>query len=356
MKTIRIRKIDDMHVHVRQGEMLKKVLPYTAQQCGRALLMPNTQPPVVTAQDLTNYRQSVESLLEPGMEFRPLMTFRVMPSTDPAMVKAHKKANATAGKLYPDGLTTNSEGGVTDFKALYPTYAAMQEEGLVLCLHGELPGTFSLDRESAFLSTLKMLAKDFPKLKIVLEHVTTADAVETVTSLPANVAATITAHHMRATLDDLLGDRLNPHLFCKPILKRPSDRDAVLKAATSGNPKFFLGSDSAPHSVETKECACGAAGVYTAPVLLPVLAENFENVGRLDKLEDFTSRFGAEFYGLPLNNESIELIAQTWTAKDQYDGVVPFMAGHTFKWKLADPISKQGPKGKSEAVRPSATL
>lgn len=333
MKGMTLRKLDDMHVHLRKGEMLAKILPHTVRQCARALVMPNTTRPIVTAEDIINYRQSIQDLLKAGDDFEPLMTFRIMPSTTPSMVKANKKGGAVAGKLYPDGLTTNSEGGVTDFKALYPTYAAMQEEGLVLCLHGEMPGAFVLNQESAFLCTLKMLAQDFPKLKIVLEHATTADAIDLVSQLPINVAATLTPHHMRCTLDDLLGEKLNPHLFCKPILKRPSDRDAVLKAATSGNPKFFLGSDSAPHSIETKECACGAAGIYSAPVLLPALVETFESVDKLDKLESFTSKFGAEFYGLPLNKGYVELTSEPWTVPDSYDGVVPFMAGLTMQWK-----------------------
>jgi dihydroorotase len=331
---IRLRKVDDMHVHLRQGEMLAKVLGHTARQCARALVMPNTNPPIVTAADLINYRKSIEELLGEADNFTPLMTFRLMPSTTPDMVSEHKKAGATAAKLYPDGLTTNSEGGVRDFRALYPVYKALEKEGLVLCLHGEMPGVFSLDRESAFLSTLEMLAKDFPSLRIVLEHATTADAIETVKKLPKKVAATITAHHLQITLDDVIGDKLNPHVFCKPIAKRPSDRDALLKAATSGNPKFFLGTDSAPHPVSTKECACGAAGVYTAPLLLPLLAEIFDSVGKIDRLEAFTSRFGAEFYGLPLNEEYLELVVEDWKVADQYDGVVPYKAGYTFKWKV----------------------
>ena len=334
MESMRIRKADDMHVHLRQGEMLTKVLPHTASQCGRALIMPNTTPPIVTTDDLSNYRSAIQKLLKKDDDFIPLMTFRIMPTTTPALVKEHKKVGAIAGKLYPEGVTTNSEGGVTDLTSLYPVYKAMADEELVLCLHGEVPGVFSLDRESAFLETLKTLAKDFPKLKIVLEHATTADAIDTVLSLPGNVAATITAHHIRITLDDVIGDKLNPHLFCKPIAKRPADRDALIKAATSGNPKFFLGSDSAPHPVASKECACGAAGVYTAPVLLPSLAEAFENAGRLDRLESFTSQFGAEFYRLPLNEGHVELARESWTVAAEYGGVVPFMAGHTFSWKV----------------------
>jgi dihydroorotase len=332
--TLTLRSVDDFHVHLRQGDMLTQVLPYTALHCARALVMPNTTPPILTAEDLLNYQKEIEAAIPKGSAFKPLMTFKVVPGTTPAQVKELKAAGAVAGKLYPEGVTTNSEDGVSDFKALYPVYEAMQKEGLVLCLHGEVPGVFSLDRESAFLSTLHQLAKDFPDLRIVLEHATTAEAIAMVESLPANVAATLTVHHLRITLDDVIGDKINPHHFCKPIAKRPEDRSALVKAATSGNPKFFLGTDSAPHSVESKECACGAAGVYTAPVMLPVLAELFEEMGALEKLEAFTSEFGAKFYGLPLNETHLTLIKKPWTVEATYNGVVPFMAGKELQWHV----------------------
>jgi dihydroorotase len=334
MNDITIRCIDDFHVHLRQGDMLAHVLPYTAEQCARALVMPNTTPPILTPEDVANYRKEIEASLPEHSSFTPLMTFKIVPSTTPEMVRELKKAGVVAGKLYPEGVTTNSEDGVKDLSQLYPVYTAMEQEGLVLCLHGEVPGVFSMDRESAFLSTLRQLAKDFPKLKIVLEHATTAEAVETVAELPDNVAATLTVHHLRITLDDVIGDKINPHHFCKPIAKRPEDRSALVKAATSGNPKFFLGTDSAPHSVESKECCCGAAGVYTAPVMLPVLAELFDEMGALDKLEDFTSTFGANHYGLPYNTGTIHLTKKPWIVPEQYDGVVPFMAGKTLQWRI----------------------
>lgn len=333
MQKLRIRKIDDMHVHLRQGDLLKSVLEHTARQCARALVMPNTMPPVLNAQDLVNYRRSILELCK-GADFEPLMTFKITPSTTPEEVVALKEAGAVAGKLYPDGVTTNSQGGVTDFKALYPVYEAMQNASLVLCLHGEMPGAFSLDRESLFLSVLKDIAHAFPKLKIVLEHATTADAVACVRSLPDNVAASLTAHHLYLTLDDVIGDRLNPHAFCKPVAKRPSDREALVEAALSGESKFFLGSDSAPHMIADKECACGAAGVYTAPVLLPVLCELFESLGGLDKLEAFTSVHGARFYGLPLTSKTIELEVNPWTVDDAYGGVKPFFAGKELRWQV----------------------
>ncbi len=333
---MRIRKIDDMHVHLRQGEMLESVLPYTAMQCERALVMPNLTPPVLNANDVINYRQQIMEVLSKskGKFFAPLMTFKIVPSTSASEIDGLKQAGTLAGKLYPDGVTTNSDGGVSDFKALYPVYKAMEESGLVLCLHGEMPHAFSLDRETEFLSTLKDIAIHFPKLRIVLEHATTKDAIECVKALPKNVACTLTVHHMYLTLDDIIGDRLNPHAFCKPVAKRPTDRLAIIDAALSGNPKFFLGSDSAPHPVSLKENACGAAGVYTAPVLVPALCQIFEDYGTISKLEAFTSQFAAEFYNLPLNQHSIEIVKEPWTVPETCGTVKPFLAGQTLKWQV----------------------
>lgn len=334
MEEFRISKANDMHVHLRQGDMLANVLPHTELQCATALVMPNTVPAILTAQDLNNYRKSILDLLPDDSGFTPLMTFKVAPSTTADQVRKLKAAGAVAGKLYPDGVTTNSQGGVTDFKALYPLYGTMQDEGLVLCLHGEMPGEFCLDRESSFLVILRDIAREFPRLKIVLEHATTADAINCVLELPGNVAATLTVHHLYLTLDDVIGDKLNPHVFCKPIAKRPQDRDALVAAALSGNPKFFLGSDSAPHSVSDKECACGAAGVYTAPILLPALCELFEKHDKLDLLESFTSTFAAKFYGLASDGKTVCLWQDEWTVADQYQGVKPFLSGVKLRWRL----------------------
>ncbi len=324
-----------MHVHLRQDDMLAQVLPHTTSQCAQALIMPNIMPPVLTADDMVAYQKAIVDLLPAGSTFKPLMTFKVTPNTTPIEITRLKDRGAVAGKLYPDGVTTNSQGGVTDFKALYPVYEAMQEAGLVLCLHGEMPGIFSLDRESRFLTVLRDIAKNFSKLCIVLEHATTADAVACVKELSANVACTLTVHHLYLTLDDIIGDRLDPHAFCKPVAKRPEDRDALVAAALSGNSKFFLGSDSAPHSVANKECACGAAGVYTAPVLLPALCQLFEKHGKIELLQDFISGFAAKFYGLEDNNETITLVQKSWTVPDVYDQVKPFMAGQTLRWQVS---------------------
>ncbi|MDX2104838.1 MAG: dihydroorotase [Candidatus Melainabacteria bacterium] len=316
--------------------MLESVLPYTAMQCERALVMPNLMPPILNANDVINYRMQIMEVLSDtkGKFFAPLMTFKIVPTTSAAEIDGLRQAGAIAGKLYPDGVTTNSQGGVSDFKALFPVYKAMEECGMVLCLHGEMPNAFSLDRETEFLSVLKDVALNFPKLRIVLEHATTKDAIDCVKTLPANVACTLTVHHMYLTLDDVIGGALNPHAFCKPVAKRPKDRLAIIDAALSGNPKFFLGSDSAPHAISAKENACGAAGVYTAPVLVPALCQIFEDYGTITKLEPFTSQFAAEFYNLPLNQHSIEIVKEPWKVPEVCGTIKPFLAGQTLNWKV----------------------
>ncbi|MCX6722157.1 MAG: dihydroorotase, partial [Candidatus Staskawiczbacteria bacterium] len=239
--------------------------------------------------------------------------------------------------VYPIGVTTNSQNGVQDFKRIYGVLEAMQECGMLLLLHGESPKpeVFCMEREKKFHSTLISIAEKFPDLKIVLEHITTSDSVDIVKMFD-NVAATITIHHLMITLDDVVGGMLSPHHFCKPIAKRPQDRMALREAAFSGSPKFFYGGDSAPHLKEKKECACGCAGVFNAPVALPLLVQLFEEFCRLDLLENFASTFGARFYGLPRNTKRIQLVKQDWTVPSEYSGIVPFMAGKTLHWKMAD--------------------
>lgn len=334
MPRLSIRRPDDMHLHLRQGSMLATVLPHTLSQFARAVIMPNLTPPVLNVGDLQRYRQEIEVLL-PDKAFTPLFTFKIVASTTPELVQDLKRAGAVAGKLYPEGVTTNSEDGVKDIPALYPVFQEMQKCGLVLCLHGEMPGVFSLDRETAFLSVLENIAKEFPDLKIVLEHITTAAAVRLVEALPANVAASITVHHLELTLDDVIGDKISPHSFCKPVAKRPEDRAALLGVVLSGNKKFFLGTDSAPHPQDKKECAFGCAGVYSAPVALPVLAQIFEAHQALEKLEAFCSENGALFYGLPLNTGTVTLVKETWTVLEKYGEVVPFYAGRQLAWQVA---------------------
>lgn len=335
-RSLTICEPDDFHVHLRRGAMLHNVLPHTAEHFARALVMPNTDPPILTAEDVVAYEEEILSACSGRYRgyFEPLMTIQIVPQTTPAQVKAADRAGAVAGKIYPRGVTTNSQNGVMNYQALAPVFQAMQDYGMVLSLHGESPDpeVFCLDREAVFLETLNWIAEHFPGLRIVLEHVTTAAAVKVVLDLPENVAATVTVHHLILTLDDVVGGKLKPHYFCKPLAKRPEDRAAIVQAALNGNPKFFLGTDSAPHSRQAKECAACSAGIFTAPVALPMLAEFFNGHHALDKLEDFTSVFGANFYGLPSNTDTLTLAlnedaGQAAEVPAEYGGVVPFTYG-----------------------------
>lgn len=328
---------DDFHLHLRRGDLLKAVIGQSAYQFARGLIMPNTVPPILNAAFVDNYfveiRLALRNLRLPN--FKPLFAIKLNHRTTPETIREAINVGAVAGKVYPIGVTTNSDDGVSDFESMAPVFAAMEKWGMVLCLHGEKPGEFCLDREVEFLPTLDCLAKNFPKLRIVLEHISTAKAVERVQSLPNTVAATITAHHLLLTLDDVIGGKLRPHNFCLPIAKRPKDRAAVRMAAISGNPKFFFGSDSAPHLKGDKECAEGCAGCYTAPVAMPLLVQIFERMNALDKLENFTSKFGADFYHLPLNEGTLVLEKRPWTVPKEINGVVPFLAGETMEWSFA---------------------
>lgn len=340
LKELTIRKPDDFHCHLRNGYMLDQVLPFTASVFGRAVIMPNTEPPILTDKDVFEYAENIigQSLEQKLYQFEPLMTVQITESTTPEMVEKAHNARAVAGKVYPMGVTTNSENGVKDFGKLSNVFKKMEEIGMLLLLHGEKPDTFCLNREKEFLNILIKINKDFPDLKIVFEHITTRLSVEIVKELK-NVAATITAHHLVLTLDDVVGNLLSPHNFCKPIPKFPKDRNALFEAATSGNPSFFFGSDSAPHWKEKKECSGGCAGIFSAPVAIPLLAEVFDKKGRLDKLENFVSTFGAVFYNLPLNKEKITLIKKDWIVPEKYrvnefTDKVPFMAGKKLSWQV----------------------
>ena len=340
---ITLRRLDDMHCHFRIGSLLKEVLPFTAQYAGRGIAMPNTRPrAIITGNDIVWYRDEIMRALDEmphRHRFEPLMTVEIRDSTIPQMIAEAHRVGAVAGKVYPLGVTTNSDEGLRDFDSekISDTFRAMQDVGMLLLIHGELDRerTLVTKREEVFLPTLLKLAERFPNLKIVLEHVSTRVAVESVRQLGENVAATITAHHLCLTLNDVIGYGIQPHHGCMPMPKDFDDRDALIAAATSGDPKFFLGSDTAPHPREKKECAKGACGVYTAPVLPQVLAEVFEKAGCLDRLEDFTSRFGAEFYGLPLNDGTVSLIKSEWVVREQIGSVVPFRAGTKLQWQLA---------------------
>ena len=333
MTSYTIRRPYDFHGHLRDGDMLRRVLPDTVGQFAGALIMPNTKEPILTFQDALRYWETIEGIIRSQDlgPFQPLMTIKLTKTTTPEIIRECKTV-VTAGKFYPEGMTTNSSDGVRDVKDLYPVFEAMQEVGMVLCLHGETPGVFCMDRETHFLTSLMEIVEKFPKLRVVLEHVTTAAAVHVVMTLPPNVAATITAHHLFLTLDDVVGDMLQPHHFCKPIAKTPHDREILRAAAISGLPKFFLGTDSAPHAVGRKECASGCAGVYTAPVAMSVLAELFE--GRSEVFEDFTSTFGCRFYGLQPTTERVLIEDVPWIVPGGYSGVVPFRANQTLKYTV----------------------
>jgi dihydroorotase len=333
---------DDFHVHLRTPPLLEPVVRATAGQFGRVLVMPNVVPPVTDVQRLESYRREIRAALPPGEELELLMTFKLLPSVSPATVEALAAAGAVGGKLYPAGVTTNSADGVTNLRDMRPQLEAMEACGLVLEIHGELPGAFVLDREEAFLPELEWVVSEFPGLRVVLEHVTSRAAVRAVSEMPERVGATITAHHLLVTLDDLLGDCLRPHLFCKPVAKREEDRQALLEAVFSGSRKFFFGSDSAPHHVDDKESDCGCAGVYTAPVALAALARLFsdhgvplaDSGGDGASLERFACQNGAMFYDLPTPAGSVTLTEEPWTVPDRYGDLVPFLAGEELPFRV----------------------
>lgn len=336
MTNLTIRRPDDFHVHLREGELLELVLPHTAAVFGRALVMPNLKKPILAAPQVRAYRDEIRQLCDrQKLDFEPLMTIKLTQETTPMAIRQAQEAGIVAVKLYPEGVTTNSDNGVYDFRAMEQALGAMQDEGVILCVHPEEPGVFSLDREAAYLKHIEWAAKRFPDLKIVVEHVTTAAAVTFVRAMGRNVGATITAHHLFLTLDDVIGDKLRPHNFCKPIAKRDTDRAALIEAAISSESKFFLGTDSAPHRKGDKECDGGCAGCFTAPLAMPLLAGLFEAHDRLDRLEAFTSTHGAGFYGLKLNPGKVTLERGDWQVPAGYGQVVPFKAGETMHWKVA---------------------
>lgn len=330
--TLTLRRPDDFHVHLRQDADLPSYAREAGRRFARVLVMPNLVPPVVAAEDVDAYRKAI---LAGAPGFEPLMAFKLLPRHTPSQLRSLKAAGAVAGKVYPEGVTTNSEDGITDLRQIWPLMESLEETGLVVCCHGEKPGVFSMDREERFLDEFMETATRFPGVRLVLEHVSTAAAVRSVRSLGRHVAATITLHHLEITLDDVVGGMLKPHLFCKPLAKRPEDREALREAAFSGDPKFFYGTDSAPHHKGKKECASGCAGVYSMPVALEGLVDVFDRAGKLDRLEDFCASFGADFYGLPRTTDTVTLVKSPWTVPDLTDGVVPYRAGESMSWKLA---------------------
>ncbi len=340
---LRIRRPDDWHLHLRDGAMLRAVLPHSAAWAGRAVVMPNLVPPVVTARDALAYRERILAALPGGAKFRPLMTLYLTEATDPADVaRAHRDGVAHAVKLYPAGATTNSHAGVRDLDRVRPVLERMAAIGMPLLVHGEVtdPSVDIFDREATFIDrVLAPLRRRVPDLRIVLEHVTTLDAVEFVRDAPRNLAATITAHHLVINRNAVLAGGIRPHLYCLPVAKREKHRVALVQAAASGDARFFLGTDSAPHTDAAKLQPCGCAGIFTAPVTLPVLAEVFDAAGALDRLEAFASLNGPRFHGLSPSEDRVTLVrGEPWTppaAIDTEDGpVTVFDPGFPLRWRL----------------------
>ena len=334
---------DDWHLHLRDGPALAAVLADTALRFGRAIVMPNLKPPVTTVVQAAAYRQRILEALPAGASFVPLMTLYLTEATLPAEIDAAVAADFVhAVKLYPAGATTNSSAGVSDLRNCKATLARMEKLGLPLLIHGEVTDSAVdiFDREAVFIDRILLpLRRDFPGLKLVLEHITTKQGIDFVLAQDANVAGTLTAHHLLLNRNALFAGGLRTHNYCLPVLKRESHRLALLAAATSGNPKFFLGTDSAPHAKSTKEAACGCAGCYTANVGIELYAQAFDAAGALDRLEGFASCFGADFYGLPRNTSQVTLVRDSWRVPGELpylaaDPLIPFMAGESIAWRL----------------------
>ncbi|PMH43180.1 dihydroorotase [Vibrio sp. 10N.286.49.B3] len=339
MTTLTITRPDDWHVHLRDGDVLADTVRDISRYNGRALIMPNTIPPVTDTKMALAYRERIMAE-QPKAQFTPLMALYLTDNTTPEEIRAAKASGAVvAAKLYPAGATTNSDSGVTNAKNIYPVFEAMQEVGMLLLIHGEVT-THEIDifdREKIFLDTvLAPIVNDFPNLKIVVEHITTAEATEFVNNANDNVAATITAHHLLYNRNHMLVGGIKPHFYCLPILKRNTHQQALISAATSGSKKFFLGTDSAPHGKGKKEAACGCAGSYTAHAALELYAEVFEQEGKLENLEAFASHNGPDFYGQPRNADSVTLTKEAWSVADTMpfgqDIVVPIRAGEAIQW------------------------
>jgi dihydroorotase len=342
MKKIIITRPDDWHLHLRDGVAMHAVLPDTARRFARAIVMPNLRPPVTTTALAAAYRQRILQALPAGLRFEPLMTLYLtdnMPAEEIATAKASGFVHGI--KLYPAGATTNSDSGVTDIAKCSKVLEAMEKHGLPLLVHAEVtdPDVDVFDRESVFIERHFIpLMHDFPALRVVFEHITTRDAVEFVAAAPDHVAATITAHHLLMNRNAMFVGGIRPHHYCLPVLKREEHRQSLVAAAISGSPKFFLGTDSAPHAKSAKEAACGCAGIYTAHAGIELYAEVFEGAGALDKLEAFASFYGADFYGLPRNQEKITLVQEAWNVPDELsvgtDSLTPLRAGESITWRL----------------------
>jgi dihydroorotase len=347
-----ITQPDDWHLHLRDGAAMASVIGHTARQFARAIVMPNLKPPVTTTAQALAYRERLRAALPAGSAFRPLMTLYLTDHTRPEEIAAAKASGAVhACKLYPAGATTNSQDGVTDLRRLDPVFAAMRDAGLPLLVHGEVtdPEVDIFDRERRFMDArLAPVVAGFPGLKVVFEHITTADAVAFVLAGPDTLGATLTPHHLLYNRNAMLVGGIRPHVYCLPILKRERHRLALVEAAVSGHPRFFLGTDSAPHPVDDKESACGCAGAYSAHAALELYAQVFEQAGALDRLEGFASHFGSDFYGLPRNTARVTLRREPWTVPHSYafgpTRVIPLAAGEVLNWRLADQ-GADGPAG-----------
>ncbi len=345
MRSLTITRPDDWHVHLRDDRYLGTTVPDISRCFGRALVMPNLVPPVSTVGQAADYRSRILGHLDPASSFTPLMTLYITDSMQPAIVQeAQQTGFIHAFKLYPAGATTNSDAGIREIEKLFPVFEAMEKHEMRLAIHGEVtdPATDIFDREAIFIDRqLRPVMERFPSLKIILEHITTRDAVDFINASPETLAATITAHHLLFNRNDLLSGGMKPVYYCLPVLKRSSHQQALIEAATSGNPRFFLGTDSAPHTESAKEKACGcAAGCYTAHAAIELYAEVFESVGRLDRLEGFASHFGADFYGLPRNGEKIRLVQRSRdipaTLTFGETRLIPVRSGEQVRWTVEE--------------------
>ena len=344
MEALTLTRPDDWHLHLRDGAALAAVLPYSARQFGRAIVMPNLKPPVVNLAQALAYRERIVAALPAGSSFAPLMTLYLTDHTSPEDIAAAAASGLVhAVKLYPAGATTHSDAGVTDLRRVGRTLEAMQRAGLPLLVHGEVtdPGVDLFDREAVFIDReLIPLRRDFPELRVVLEHITTRDAALYVRDAAGPIGATITAHHLLYNRNAIFLGGIRPHYYCLPVLKRELHREALVAVATSGNPKFFLGTDSAPHARGAKEIACGCAGCYTALHALELYAEAFDAAGALDKLEGFASHHGPDFYRLPRNRDQVRLERVEWTVPDSLpfgeETIIPLRAGERMRWRLVD--------------------
>jgi len=343
MEKVILTKPDDWHLHLRGGNAMKSVVGMSALQMGRAVIMPNLSPPITNTKQALKYHNEIMQALPKGSKFSPLMVLYLTDKTTKnEIIDASNSSVVYAVKLYPAGATTNSDSGVTSLKNIYPALEQMQKEDIPLLIHGEVTDADIdvFDREKVFIGrVLTKLVKDFPSLKIVFEHITTKDAVDFINECEINIAATITPHHLLANRNHMLVGGIKPHYYCLPLLKRQlPHQESLLAAAVSGSPKFFLGTDSAPHEKHQKESSCGCAGIFSAHAAIELYAEAFDRAGKIEKLEGFASFFGADFYGLPRNQEKITLVKDTWQIPESYNfsgsHVVPFFSGEKLSWKL----------------------